>query len=80
MVEAVPTQGILGYDTGMYIIRGLREKAATGVFPADFSGLQSELRLVRANGPESGDQGGLYNEALLLIHFLPGGSVEKICL
>lgn len=80
MVEAVPTQGVLGYDIGLYIIRGLREKAATGVFPTDFSGLQSELRLVRASGPESGESGGLYNEALLLIHFLPGGTVEKICL
>ena len=80
MVEAVPTQGILGYDTGRFIIRGLREKAATGVFPTDFSGLQSETRLVRADSPESGDRGGLYNEALLLIHFLPGGTIEKICL
>ena len=80
MVEAVPTQGVLGYDMGLYVICGLREKAATGVFPTDFSGLQSELRLTRAAGAESGDQGGLYNEALLLIHFLPGGTVEKICL
>ncbi len=80
MVEAVPTQGVLGYDTGMLIIRGLREKAATGVFPTDFSGLQSEMRLVRAVGPDGGYQGGLYNEALLLIHFLPDGTMEKICL
>ncbi len=80
MVEAVPTQGVLGYDMGRYIINGLREKAATGVFPTDFSGLQSELRLVRADAPESGGTGGLYNEALLLIHFLPDGTVEKICL
>lgn len=80
MVEAVPTQGILGYDTGKFIINGLREKASTGTFPAEFSGLQSELRLVRAAGPESGDRGGLYNEALILIHFIPGGTVEKVCL
>lgn len=80
MVEAVPTQGILGYDIGTYIIRGLREKAATGTFPTDFSGCQSELRLTRYSDQETGAQGGLYNEALLLIHYMPDGTVEKICL
>ena len=43
MFEAVPTQGILGYDTGRFIIDGLRQLEETGSFPAEFNGAQSYL-------------------------------------
>lgn len=45
MFDAVPTQGILGFDTGMFVVNGLRHKAETGAFPAEFSGIQNSLRL-----------------------------------
>ena len=82
MFEAVPTQGILGFDTGMYIIRGLRQLDETGVFPEENAGVQSNMKLVWSGNAETdanGDLstgGGLVNDALYLINYRPGGTVE----
>lgn len=83
MFEAVPTQGILGYDTGRFIIDGLRQLEETGSFPAEFSGAQSYLKLgwsgatsVDERSGELSSDGGLVNEALYIIDYHPGGIVE----
>lgn len=72
MFDAVPTQGLLGFDTGVFIITALRELHDTEEFPTEFSGLQTSLRLVDEPG------GGLVNDALFLIGFRQGGMIEKI--
>lgn len=83
MFEAVPTQGILGYDTGRFIIDGLRQLEETGSFPAEFNGAQSYLKLgwsgatsVDEQSGELSSDGGLVNEALYIINYHPGGIVE----
>lgn len=83
MFEAVPAQGILGYDVATFIVKGLREKEDTGVFPPEFDGVQSYWHLgwsgVTQNDETTGEttsNGGLVNEALYFINYLPGGTVE----
>ena len=83
MFEAVPTQGILGYDTGAFIIKGLRRIEDTGTFPSEYDGVQSYLKLgwsgETSTDPVSGElksEGGLVNEALYIINYRPGGIVE----
>ncbi len=83
MFEAVPTQGILGYDTGCFIINGLRQLESTGAFPAGFNGVQSSLKLgwsgatsVDTASGELSSGGGLVNENLFIINYHPGGIVE----
>lgn len=83
MFEAVPAQGILGYDIATFIVNGLREKEETGVFPPEFDGVQSYWRLdwsgVTGNDAVTGEataNGGLVNEALYFINYRPGGAVE----
>lgn len=83
MFEAVPTQGILGYDTGVFIIKGLRQMDEVGVFPSEYDGVQSYLKLgwsgETTTDPVSGEmksEGGLVNDALYIISYRPGGIVE----
>jgi len=83
MFDAVPTQGVLGYDMGMFVINGLRNQVETGVFPSEFDGVQSRLKLgwsgATSVDEETGDvmsNGGLVNEALYIINYRPGGIVE----
>ncbi len=70
--KQMPVLGILGFDTGRMVIEGLRTMAGTDYFPSDFSGIQSGLRLERV-----GDNGGLFNNALFIITYRPGGFIEK---
>ncbi len=83
MFEAVPTQGILGYDTARFIIEGLRAMHRTGAFPAQYNGVQSTLRLgwsgatsIDSTTGEMSSDGGLVNEALYIINYRPGGVIE----
>lgn len=85
MFEAVPTQGILGFDIGRFIIEGLRHKAETGVFPTEFNGVQNSMRLGWAipEGADASsvtgasDEHGLVNETLFLLNFEPGGIISS---
>ncbi len=82
MFEAVPTQGILGFDTGMYIIKGLKQLDVTGSFPCENDGIQSCIKLKRSGDAMTDDNndskpaGGLVNDALYLINYGHGGVVE----
>lgn len=87
MFDAVPTQGLLGFDTGVYIINGLRDASAAAgeeetevELPDDFSGLQSAFHLIRPEAKTLGGEPGKVNNALYLIHYAPGGNVTKTVL
>lgn len=89
MFDAVPTQGILGYDMAMMAVKGLRTKARTGEFPANFDGIQNSLRLdwvgagedttsdVQDTNDLSQGHGGLINNLLFILEYSPGGFVES---
>lgn len=70
--KQMPVLGVLGFDTGTMVIEGLRTKAGTGEFPSTFEGIQSGIRLMQAS-----DDSGLYNDALFIITYRPGGLIEK---
>lgn len=65
--KQMPVLGILGYDTGRFVIDGLRQLAVDGAFPTSFNGIQSGIRLEKAPG-----DGGWFNNALFLISYTPG--------
>lgn len=72
MRQSVPSQGILGFDTGCFVIESLRRNG--GDFHTSevrYNGLQSDFIL--------NDVGidGLVNDALLLINFRRSGIVES---
>ncbi|MCM1450622.1 MAG: LysM peptidoglycan-binding domain-containing protein [Clostridiales bacterium] len=75
MLDAAPVQGILGYDTGMYLIPLLKEYGRD--FPdhlGPYTGLQSVMNFVSSPG------GGHVNDALLIVTFTPDGSTIKTTL
>lgn len=68
MLDAAPVQGILGYDTGVYIITTLRENR--GDFrgnPGSYIGIQSAYEFQD-----------LVNRAIFIVRFGPNGYVDKI--
>lgn len=68
MESAVPRQGILGFDTGMFLIPYVKSDGEV----AGYDGVQNGYYF------SSGTPGaGSYNEALYFINFRPGNSVEK---
>ena len=73
-MNAIPVQGILGFDTGMYLIRALNDNDP---FPssASYSGIPSDYRFEK-----DGSNAGLVNKALYLVNFRPSGITEKISL
>lgn len=75
MIEAVPSQALLGYDTANFVIRALRNNH--GDFHAersDYEGIQTSFILKKENSA------GLINNSLLLVKFNADGttSVSKI--
>lgn len=72
MIESLPSYGLLGFDTGTYLIKNLRSNNGTfnPEVPSVFSGIQSTFQFKR-NG-----EGGYYNSALYIIRYLPGGRMS----
>lgn len=70
MENATPRQGLLGFDTGMYLLRlGLLDKPApSGV---RYSGIQTDYDF------RSVPDGGWVNNSLMLVSYLPGGEISK---
>lgn len=75
MLEQVPSQALLGYDTARYVMANLR--AGRGNFDPEwnvpFHGLQSTFMFIDAEGRAAVD--GTANQALYIITFLPGNEV-----
>lgn len=74
MMNAIPVQGILGFDAGMFLIRSLNDSES---FPDSipYSGIQSDFRFI-----SDGINAGSVNKALYLVNFRPSGITEKISL
>ncbi len=72
MIESVPSQGLLGFDAGCYIIKNIR--ANNGNFrpeyPFEYRGVQSTFRFERVPG------GGFVNTALYIVKYLPAGRLS----
>lgn len=75
MLKAMPTQGTLGFDTGMFLIKSLSDNKGQLGDNATwrYDGVQSGFHLVKTT-----DDGGLINEALYFITFRPSGLIEKV--
>lgn len=74
MAAAVPRQGLLGFDTGMFLIKALE----AGMKPADapvYRGVQNAFRFVRPAGIE-----GYVNDDLYFVNFRPSGITDRISL
>lgn len=74
MLNAIPMQGILGFDTGMYIIQALNDGDK---FPGKgvYRGIQTDFHFA----PDA-DSKGTVNYGMYLINFRPSGINEKISL
>ncbi|MDE6116862.1 MAG: hypothetical protein K2G33_05055, partial [Duncaniella sp.] len=67
MESAVPRQGLLGFDTGMFLIKYLKYPAAR------YDGIQNGYSFISPDGVD-----GYFNDVLYLVNFRPGGLIEKI--
>lgn len=73
MISSAPSQGMLGYDTGCYVIKAMRKNDGDfHLSPFAYDGLQSSFVM------EDNDVDGLVNTSLLLLKFKPDGLVERI--
>ncbi|MGM9859286.1 MAG: LysM peptidoglycan-binding domain-containing protein [Muribaculaceae bacterium] len=76
MLEQVPSQALLGYDTARYILSNI--KAGNGNFNPEwdtlYRGLQSTFMFIDAEGALEVD--GCANQAVYIIKFLPGNEVR----
>lgn len=67
MEQAVPRQGLLGFDTGMFLMKWMKNPSTR------YDGVQNGFSFIMA-----GEGQGKVNDALYLINFRPGGIIEKI--
>lgn len=67
----IPVQALLGYDTGLFLLRSLSSTGPDLEKAAGQQGVQSAFRLKHADNSK-----GLINEALYTIEYLPGGEVN----
>ncbi len=73
MLEAVPSQGMLGYDTAVFLIKSLRNNDGDFADSSmDYDGVQSGFSLVKA-----GENSGLVNDNLYFISFSSDGLTTK---
>lgn len=66
VIDAVPSQAMLGYDAAMYLIKRLRGELDGG----SYEGIQSGFNFVETDA-------GTHNECLYFINFRPTGVVTK---
>lgn len=75
-IEVFPSQGTLGYDAGCFLLKMLDAgwpEQPLGKYTSSYSGMQSAFRL------EQHEDGGLINDSLYIIEFLPGsGTYSKV--
>jgi len=67
MANAVPRQGLLGFDTGMFVLGYLKNSGAR------YDGVQNGYSFSVVGQAE-----GLCNNVLYLVNYRPGGLIEKI--
>lgn len=69
MGSYVPRQGLLGFDTAMYLIGALRKDTPVSAY----NGVQNGFHFVRPSGVE-----GYVNDDLYFVNFRPSGLIDRI--
>lgn len=69
MGSYVPRQGLLGFDTAMYLIGALRNDNPVSLY----NGVQNGFHFVRPSGVE-----GYVNDDLYFVNFRPSGLIDRI--
>lgn len=76
MMNVLPRQGLLGFDTGMYLINALLDTRGDLSKPVPFrDGIQNGFHFVSPDGSQ-----GLVNDVLYFINFRPDNTVDKTVL
>lgn len=76
MTPAVPRQGLLGFDTGMFLIQSLMINGGNfDIATPAYTGVQNGFNFVRTS-----PGGGLVNECLYFVNFRPSGLIDRISL
>lgn len=72
IIESVPSQALLGYDTARFVIKNLRanDGAFNPCYPQRFEGIQSTFDFEKTDA-------GYYNTCLYIISYLPGGRISS---
>lgn len=74
MTAAVPRQGLLGFDTGMFLINALSSGEGIADAPV-YHGVQNAFRFIRPTGAA-----GYVNNDLYFVNFRPSGLTDRISL
>lgn len=74
MMRAIPQQGILGFDAGMYLIKTMHDNIndPESTFATTHDGIQSGFRFITPH-----DIHGAINDILYIINFRPSGIIER---
>ncbi len=74
MMRAIPQQGILGFDAGMYLIKTMHDNINNpeSTFTTAHDGIQSGFRFITLPNIQ-----GAINDTLYIINFRPSGIIER---
>lgn len=74
MLNAIPLQGILGFDSGMFVIKALNRNLSTDAteFDTVYDGIQCDYRFINTDGAD-----GRINNTLYFVTFRPSGFIDK---
>lgn len=75
LINTFPKFGILGYDTGMFFIKGLHEYGTafnTNIHKIKYKGIQTDFKFERVN-----NWGGFINTNIYIVSFNPDFSISK---
>ncbi len=70
LIQTMPSQGILGYDIGMFILKDKHGKMESG---DKYKGIQTDFNLNKIS-----DESGLVNQSVIMINFSSDGELIKI--
>lgn len=72
IIESIPSQAMLGYDTGCFLIKNLRANEGTfdPLSPRTYTGLQSTFDFDKSAQ-------GYYNSVLYIIRYAPDGTISQ---
>lgn len=73
-LEAVPDQGMMGYDAAAFLLQALRQGAMNETYSTPYTGIQSAFSFERI------PDGGLLNTSLFLIRYQPGNTCSATLL
>ena len=68
-----PKMGILGFDSGVFILRAMLGNEIYNGHINKYNGLQTDFDFERV-----GESGGYFNKSVKIIRFTPYGSIEKM--